>query len=87
MKFGLPPWLKRTNGAAGLEIEPQPDPVVLELVEPTEDEARNGWEAEGLTAYLAERERAQAVAILDRKPARPRWANSRYSPLRWRARA
>ena len=82
MKFGLPPWLKRTNGA---EIESQP--VVLGLVEPTEEEVRNGWDAEGLTAYLAEREKAQAVAILDRKPPRPRWANSRYSPFHWRARA
>jgi len=60
------------------------------LVEPTDDEKRNGWTAETLTAYLAERKTAQSLNIdkdslhsrLARMPARQ---NNRYSPLRWRA--
>ncbi len=85
MKFGLPPWLKRTSGAAESD-EPQAAP---ELIEPTDEEAKNGWDTEALTAYLAERERARAVTVMamfNRRPPRPRWANHRYSPFRWRAR-
>lgn len=57
-------------------------------IELTEDEKKNGWTVETLTAYVAERERAQAGVILfdpeyRRKP-RPKWANNFYSPLRWR---
>ena len=55
-----------------------------ELIEPTDEEAANGWTAEALTAYLADRERAQADVILVRKPKRKRHANSKYSVLRWR---
>ncbi len=90
MKFGLPPWLKRTSGAA--ESEPQQaEAPAPELIEPTEEEAKNGWTAEALTAYVAERSRAQdGIIMFDpkyRRRARPRWANSRYSLFRWRARA
>ena len=88
MKFGLPPWLRRTSAAA--EYEPQAEAAAPELIQPTEDEARNGWDAESLTAYLPERSAAQSdrlLAIFNRRPSRPRWANSRYSPFRWRARA
>ena len=49
LSFGLPPWLKRTSGAAGAEYEPQAA-AALELVEPTEEEARNGWRCASLTA-------------------------------------
>ena len=44
--------------------------------------------AESLTAYLAERAEAQSklsLSMFDRKPPRPKWANHRYSPFRWRA--
>lgn len=57
------------------------------LVEPTADEARNGWTAETLTAYVQEQRAAQAVRIDPRGPSRqvpPSRANSRYSPFRWR---
>ena len=53
-------------------------------IELTEEERRNGWTEETLQAYVAEREKAQATAVLDRQPSRPRWANSLYSPMRWR---
>lgn len=61
-----------------------------QLVEPTEDEKRNGWSAESLTAYLAERLAGQSLAIdvhsLQRRNARkPMEANHKYRPLRWRA--
>ncbi len=57
---------------------------MAELVEPTEDERRNGWTTETLTIYLAERERAQSEAFFNPPKRRPRRANSRYSPFRWR---
>ena len=60
-----------------------------QMVEPTEDEKRNGWTAETLTAYIAEREAGAAVNIdpnsLHRKlAARPRTQNHRFNPKRWR---
>ena len=54
------------------------------MVELTEEERKNGWTEKALEAYLAEREKAQAEVVLNRLPARPRWANNRYDPLRWR---
>ena len=86
MKFGLPPWLKRTREAA-LEIG-----RALVKYEPavdlTDAEEANGWTAETLAAYQAERH-AVAMAVVaasmeGRLRPRPRWANSRYDPLRWR---
>ena len=57
-------------------------------VELTDEERKRGWTEETLAEYLAERARAQAGVIMFdpeyRRPARPRWANNRYSPLRWR---
>jgi len=50
----------------------------------TDAERRNGWDEESLAKYLAERERAQADAVLRRPPAKPVAANSRYDPKRWR---
>jgi len=59
------------------------------VVEPTEDEKRNGWTAATLSDYVASREAAASLAIdphsLSRRLARrPQEANHRYSPLRWR---
>ncbi|MDJ0896926.1 MAG: hypothetical protein QNJ92_17410 [Alphaproteobacteria bacterium] len=59
------------------------------LIEPTEDEKRNGWTAETLTEYLREQKAAQALRMdphsLSRRMARrPDMQNHRYSPLRWR---
>jgi len=59
------------------------------MVEPTEDEARNGWTPETLTAYLAEQQAAQALktdphSAFNKRNRRPSRANSRYRPLRWR---
>ena len=54
----------------------------------TDEEAKNGWTAETLTAYLAERALAQSklsLSMFDRKPPRPKRANHRYSPFDWRA--
>ena len=57
-------------------------------IELTDEERKNGWTAETLAAYVAERERAQAgVVMFDpeyRKPQRRKWANNLYRPLYWR---
>ena len=56
-------------------------------VEPTPDEARNGWTAETLTEYVRERTAAQSLRIDPMSTVRrtpPRRANSVYRPLRWR---
>ena len=58
-------------------------------IEPTEEERRNGWTTETLTAYLAERAAGQALAVdvnsLHRRNARrPNESNHRYRPHRWR---
>ena len=88
MKFGLPPWLKRTKDAA-IEVG-----RALVKYEPADDlteaEEANGWLPETLAAYRAESDaRCMAVVAASMegrlRPPRPRWANSRYSPLRWRA--
>lgn len=62
-----------------------------ELVEPTEDEARNGWTAEALTQYLAERTTGQSImcdphSLQSRAAKRPRFANNCYDPFRMRRR-
>ncbi len=55
------------------------------LIQPTEEEARNGWTAETLTDYVRQRQRAQAAKVFPEKPPRPTMANSKYNPLRcWR---
>ena len=54
------------------------------MIELTDEECKNGWTEKSLQKYLDEREKAQSGVIMDRKPQRPRFANSRYSPLRWR---
>lgn len=59
------------------------------LVVPTDEEKRNGWTAEALTEYVAEREAGAALAVdphsLQRRVAsRPRAQNSKYDAHRWR---
>ncbi len=89
MKFGLPPWLKRDADvrAVGQELMVRgPPPVAIDL---TDAEVPDGWTPKELAAYQAERD-ASAMAIVAasmdarRRPRRSRWANNRYSPLRWR---
>lgn len=60
-----------------------------QIIEPTEEERKNGWTAQTLTAYLSERQAGQSLAIdvnsLYRKiDRRPREQNHQYRPLRWR---
>jgi len=66
--------MTRTNG----------DRSAVPEIELTDDEKKNGWTVATLEAYLADREKALAGVILHRAPVRPRWANSIYSPHRWR---
>ena len=84
MKFGLPPWLKRTREAARALVKYTP-PLAVDL---TDADAKNGWTPEAAAEYHAEREAAAmavvAASMEGRLRPRPRWANSRYDPLRWR---
>jgi hypothetical protein len=95
MKFGLPPWLAKlrttpTNHDVGREAEHAlvvrgPPPVAIDI---TGADVPDGWTAKELAAYQAERD-ASAMAIVaasmeGRLRPRPRWANHRYAPLRWR---
>ena len=57
------------------------------LIEPTDDEAQNGWTAETLTAYVTGRWAAQSVAadpesLYRRLADRPRRCRSTYRRLR-----
>lgn len=59
--------------------------LIPERVEPTPDEARNGWDAETLRAYLAQRLPEQLEAASFTRPrGKPKRANSAYRPKRWR---
>lgn len=57
-------------------------------IELTPEELANGWTEETLASYIKEREQAQAGIVMfhpDHRPAaRPKWANNKYNPLRWR---
>lgn len=60
-----------------------------DLIQPTEEEARNGWTAETLTEYVKRQADVQKGVIYfdpqHRQPKRPAVANGRYNPLRcWR---
>ena len=87
--FGLPPWLKRTKDMPRALVKFTPPPVAdLTHVGMTEAERKGGWTPETLAEYRAESD-ARAMAIVaasmeGKFRPRPRWANSRYSPLRWR---
>ena len=80
---GLAFWRNRLNGEPGDVAEP------AELIEPTPEEASNGWDAASLTAYVNERRQAETETALlpmfDKKRHRPRWANGKYHPHFWRA--
>ena len=87
MKFGLPPWLKRAKDAgreavrALVKYEPPP------AADLTDADEKNGWTPKELAAYQAERD-ASAMAFVaasmeGRLRRRPKWANSKYRPLRW----
>ncbi len=88
MKFGLPPWLRRAKGAtveaARALVKYKPPPAA----EPTDEETLNGWTPEALAEYRKEADdHAMAVVAASmegRLRPRPRWANNRYRPLRWR---
>ena len=58
------------------------------MLELTDEERANGWTEKSLQKYLDEREKAQSGVIMfhpdHRKPARLRFANNRYNPLKWR---
>lgn len=59
------------------------------LIEPSADEIKNGWTAESLSSYVAEQRASQELRVdpasaMNRQGRRPRRANSRYRPLRWR---
>ena len=84
MKFGLPPWVKRAEDAVRALVKYEPPPAA----ELTDAESLNGWTPDTLAEYQTEAD-ARAMAIVaasmeGRFRPRPRWANSRYSPLRWR---
>lgn len=59
---------------------------MTDRIEPTETERRNGWDEQRLTEYVKQRERQQLEhADIEKRPrGRPREANSKYSPTRWR---
>lgn len=56
-----------------LRVSDEPE----ELIEPNEDERKNGWSAETLTAYVHERRRAQQASLdwKSRSPPRPQMQN------------
>lgn len=77
--------LREFRGALGAAEAGEP------LIEPTAEEARNGWDSASLTAYVHEQRAAQEMKVdprsLYRKSlrGRPRVANKgKYRPLRWR---
>ncbi len=84
MKFGLPPWLKRTREAARALVKYTPPPAV----DLTDADEANGWTPEAVAEYQAERHAAAmavvAASMEGRLRPRPRWANNKYSPLQWR---
>jgi hypothetical protein len=58
-------------------------PTDRKLIEPTDDEIRNGWDSKSLTKYISDRETAQGEKMLS-PPKRPVTQNHRYNPHRWR---
>ena len=59
------------------------------LIQPTKDELKNGWTAETLTQYVAERNagaelRTDPHSLHRRMKQRPRVQNIQYNPHRWR---
>ncbi len=64
----VPPWARREEAPA------------LELIEPNEDERKNGWDAESLTKYVHEASARQntLIGVTRRQPIR-RCAR----PMKW----
>lgn len=61
--------------------------MAVDEVEPTKDEAANGWTARTLAEYRRERERAAAERNDPHSPQRrvkPDRVNAKYSPHNWR---
>ena len=74
---------QEADAAHGVAMSDQPP------VEPSEDEKRNGWTTETLTAYVAERKAGQSLAIDPLSVRRqaeqmPRVQKNGYNPHRWR---
>ncbi len=89
MKFDLPPWLKRAKDTPREIAESTALVKYKPIVDLTDAEEANGWTPETLAAYHAERHDNAMTVIAEnmdrmRRPPRPRWANNKYSPLRWR---
>ena len=57
---------------------------MLDKIELTTDDIKNGWTQEALKAYLEEREKAQSESIdITNRRVKPQIQVS-YKPLRWR---
>lgn len=62
---------------------------MADLIQPTEDEKKNGWTAETLTAYIRERNRnVEGYGILtqwltDKKPQAKVMNAADFDPLSW----
>ncbi len=70
----------------GRPVEPAPEPKVRtphNLIEPTPEEAANGWTAETLTKYVREREQAANERLDFNHPSRRRQP-PRANGHRWR---
>lgn len=56
-------------------------------IEPTPEERQNGWSADALTRYVAERKARQAeaagVSLYSSVKHYPEVADGRYDPFRW----
>jgi hypothetical protein len=71
-----------------VELDDMQRNIEVVRVEPTPDEIRNGWDADSLSRYLADREAGAQVSIdprsVHRSAARRPERQVSYSPLRWR---
>ena len=87
--FGLPPWLSRASEPAQEAVREVVEYTPPPAAECSDAESANGWTPKALAAYHTESD-ARAAAIIEasmdrlRRPSRPKWANSKYSPFRWR---
>ena len=71
----IPPW---TIGLAGPKRP-------IERIEPTPEEAANGWTVDTLSEYVAERRAAEEARIdpRSRRKLPPQWANSVMAKSHW----
>lgn len=74
----IPPWSRRTPAPSGQPVE---------RIEPTPEEARNGWDAASLTEYVAEARRRDSDTIRNsmegRNRPRPVHQSKGASSMRW----